>query len=255
MRFRGGARAVALGVLCALIGACGGGSGLFRQYEYEEEMYLSLDGSATIYVNSSVAALHALRGLALDTNPSTPVDRDAVRAYFSTPNTHVTWVRTSRRSRRRFVHVRLEVDDVRRLASAPPFAWSSYQFGRDGNLFKFQQTVGAAAAKDVGDAGWTGRELVAFRLHLPSKIDFHNRNPHDPDGDNLRRGNILVWEQPLADRLRGVPLTLDARMQTQSILYRTLWLFAATFGVVAVGFGVVIWLVLRRGSRRPVEQT
>ena len=56
-------RAVVL-LVAALSVSCGGdGGGLFRQYEYEEEMYLSLDGSATIYVNSSVAALNALRSI------------------------------------------------------------------------------------------------------------------------------------------------------------------------------------------------
>jgi hypothetical protein len=246
----------ALALLCALgCVSCSAAGGLFRQYEYEEDLYLSLDGTATLYVNSSIAALDALRGLTLDTNPATAVDREAVRAYYTTPNTHVTWVRTSRRSGRRFVHVRIEVDDVRRLAAAAPFAWSSYRFGRDGEQYVYQQSVGGSAAKRVGDVGWTGRELVAFRLHLPSKIDFHNRNPLEPEADNLRRGNILVWEQTLADRLRAAPVELDARMQTQSILYRTLWLFGVTFVVVAAGFVLVIWLVLRRGARRPLEQT
>ena len=40
-------------------------------------------------------------------------------------------------------------------------------------------------------------------------------------------------------------------MQTQSILYRTLWLFAATFLAVAVGFGLIVWWVFRRGSADP----
>jgi hypothetical protein len=55
-----------------------------------------------------------------------------------------------------------------------------------------------------------------------------------------------VWEQPLADRLRGVPLALDARMETQSILYRTLWLFGATFIAVAIAFGLMLWWVIRK---------
>jgi len=96
----------------------------------------------------------------------------------------------------------------------------------------------------VTNAGWTGREVVAFRLHLPSKIAYHNALP-----GNLRRGNILVWEQSLAERLRGVPLTLEARMETQSILYRTVLLFAATVIAVAVTFTLVIWWVVRRGAR------
>jgi len=220
--------------------ACGGTS-LFRQYEYEEEVYLSLDGSATIYVNASLAAMNALRGTNFSTSPTARVDRDAVRALYTSPTTHVTWVRESRRNGRRFVHVRLDADDITRLSAAAPFAWSTYSFHRDGDEYLYRQAIGASAGREVGDVGWTGRELVAFRLHLPSRITFHN------SGNDVRRGNILEWEQPLADRLRGAPLLLDARMQTQSILYRTLWLFAATFVAVVAAFVAVIWLVLRRG--------
>ncbi len=237
-------RALAACVLATIAVACSS-SALFRQYEYEEEVYLSLDGSATVYVNTSIAALDALRGTSFDTNPAARVDRDAVRAYFAAASGREPRVTTSRRSGRRFVHIRLFVDDVNRLAAAAPFAWSTYSFARDGDQFVYRQTVGPSAAKDVGAVGWNGREIVAFRLHLPSKITFHN------SGRDIGRGNILVWEQPLADRLRGAPLTLEARMETQSILYRTLWLFAATFVAVALVFVGVIWWVLRRG--RPAE--
>lgn len=240
---RGVSRAFALLVI-ATGAACGSGPGLFQQYEYEEEAYLSLDGTATVYVNSSVAALDALHGASFDTSRTARVDREAVRAYYSTSNTHVTRVSESRRNGRRFVHVRLDVDDVRRLADATPFAWSSYRFERDGGLFVFRQTVGPAAGKDVGTVGWTGRELAAFRLHLPSKIAYHNTR-------GVGRGNIVAWEQPLADRLRGVPLTLDARMESQSILYRTLWLFGTTFLAVAIAFGLILWWVIRKPDRIP----
>ena len=91
---------------------------------------------------------------------------------------------------------------------------------------------------------WNGREIVAFRLHLPSKIDYHNAG-----AANLKRGNILVWEQKLTDRLDGVPLLLDARMQTQSILYTTLSLFGITCVAVAVMFGIVVVWVRRSGTK------
>jgi hypothetical protein len=229
-------------LLCALYLSGCGASNPFRQYEYEEDLYLSLDGSATLYVNASLPALNALRGTTFDTKPAARFDADAVRAYFSSPDTHVTWTRSSRRSERRFAHVRLEVDDVNRLASAAPFAWSSYDFHRDGKLFVFKQIVGAAAGKAVA-AGWSGNEPVAFRLHLPSKVVYHEK------GGDFRRGNILVWEQPLADRLKGVPLTVEARMETQSILYRTLYLFGATIVVVAIGFAAVIWWIVARAGK------
>jgi hypothetical protein len=252
-----------LRALCGLCVLCGtlfdiacGGTRLFRQYEYEEDVYLSLDGTATVYVNASVPVLNALHGTSFDARPTARVDRDAVRAYYSSPATHVAWVRSSRRNNRRFVHVRLEVDDIRRLSAAAPFSWSAYQFYQDGDRYIFKQAIGtrpgAAAGRgpdegrrDAGAAGsWSGRELVAFRLHLPSKIEDNN------SGGDVRRGNILVWEQTLADRLRGAPVDIEARMQTQSILYTTLWLFAATFVAVAIAFLFVIWWILKRAPAR-----
>jgi len=239
------AAALALVALAATLALGCASGGLFRQYEYEEDIYLSLDGSATVYVNSSVPALDALRGASLDTSPTARLDRDGVRRFYTTPVTRVVQVSQSRRSGRRFLHVRLEVDDIRRLGATMPFQWSRYEFRRQDELYVYQQTLGASANKSVGDVGWKGDELVAFRLHLPSKIAYHNARP-----ENFKRGNILVWEQALRDRLRGQPLVLDARMQTQSILYRTLLLFGATFIAVAVTFALVIVLVLRGGRRR-----
>jgi len=238
--------------LCCLCVLCSCGTGFFRQYEYEEEIYLSLDGTATVYVNSSIAAIDALRGASFDTRPTARVDTAAVRVYYATPSTHVTRVSSSRRHGRRFVHVRLDVDDIRHLGDAAPFAWSTYRFEQNGGQYDYLQTIGAAAANDVGAVGWNGRELVAFRLHLPSKIRYHNTKGIES------RGNILAWEQPLADRLRGVPVgsdvssgagVLDARMDAQSILYTTLWLFGLTFLFVAVVFGGVIWWVVRKRER------
>jgi hypothetical protein len=236
-------RVFSLCVLVIAAAACGG-SGLFRQYEYEEEMYLSLDGQATVYVHSSIPALNALRGTTFDPRPTARVDRDAIRRYFTSPATRVTRVSTSRRSRRQFVHVRLETDDVRQLATAAPFAWSTYRLERRDAIIRYQQAVVAPArATDAGaESMWEGDELTAFRIHLPSVVEFHNAG-----ADNLRRGNIVVWEQPLAERLRGVPLELEVRMEPQSILYSTLLLFAAMFGLVAMLFGGIIGWVARKG--------
>ena len=83
MRFR--VRALyALAMLLAA-SACSGTASLFRQYQYEEEMYLALDGTATVYVNSSLAALNALRGTAFDTSPADRVDVAAIRAVLHEP--------------------------------------------------------------------------------------------------------------------------------------------------------------------------
>jgi hypothetical protein len=240
-------------VLCSLCvlgaagaAACDSTSGLFRQYEYEEEMYLSLDGSATVYVNSSRAALNALRGTAFDPRETAPVDRESFRRYFTTPATRVSRVTTSRRGGRQYVHVRLETDDVTALRAAAPFAWSSYLLTRDEETVTYKQAVaGGPASRPEASAEWAGDELVAFRVHVPSVVVDHNAG-----AGNLRRGNIVVYEQSLKDRLLGQPIEIEVRMQPRSILYSTLILFASMFAVVAVLFGVVIWRVVLAGQRK-----
>jgi hypothetical protein len=236
-------RAAVLALIAAAAAAgCGSGGGLFPQYEYEEEIYLSLDGAATVYVNGSVPALDALRGASLNLDAHARLDREAVRRFYTTPVTHVAQISESRRSGRRFVHVKLDVDDVRRLGEAGPFNWSTYDLHLEGNHYLYRQSVGAAVHKSVGTVGWTGRELVAFRLHVPSLVDYHD------GAGNLKRGNILVWEQTLGERLRGAPMVFDAQVRTQSILYGALGLFGATLVAVALMFGIVIWWVRRKGG-------
>jgi hypothetical protein len=215
-----------------------------KQYEYEEEIYLALDGTATVYVNGSIPALVALRGLPLDVKPRALVDRNEIRALYTSPVTQVTRVSTSRRNGRRFVHIRLSVSNIRALQTAAPFAWSSYALAQRGGEYVYTQQVGAAARTSVGDVGWNGSELVAFRVHLPAKIRFHNAPSKE-----VERGNILAWEQPLKDRLSGTPVTIEVRLDTQSILYRTLWLFGLMMVLVAMLFVVVIWWVVRAGRR------
>jgi len=218
---------------------------LSRKYEYEEEIYLALDGSATMYVNASVPALVALRGAPLPLDPTARVDRELVAAFFESPIAHVGSVTLSRRDRRRYVHVRVDVPDVRRLHEAPAFAWSSYRFDSRDGVMVYNQVVTTPAGKDAGSAAWTGRELVAFKLHLPSRVPFHNAPSR-----SIERGNIIVWDQPLADRLKGVPLEIEVRMEPQSILFRTLSLFGLMMLLVAATFVGFIWLLRAKGKRQ-----
>lgn len=228
-------------VLASVAIACGGG-GFFKQYEYEEDVYVSTDGAATVYVNSSLAALNALRGTSFDTRPDAGENLDDVRSFFSTPLTQVVRANSTRRNGRRFVHVRIEVLDLRRLSEAAPFAWSSYRLTESGGELAFRQTVGKAAGGSAGPIEWRGDELVAFRLHMPSRILFHNSR------FGVQRGNILTWEQPLQDRLRGEPIEIEVRTEPQSILYRTVLLFAGMIVAVALTFVLAIWWFIRYGG-------
>ena len=233
---------------CAtVVSACGSGL-LGNEYEYEEELRLYVDGTARMDLSASVPALVALRGVDLDLDPNARVDRAKVRTLFGGPGVEVTSVRESSRAGRRFVHVRLDVNDIRQLSRLAPFSWSTYQFDRRQDQIEFKQVVGASAGKDVGGVGWDGSERVAFRMHLPSVIAYHNA-----PSKRTERGNILEWEQPLTERLKGAPIDVQVNMESESILYSTLLLFGATIVLAGVVFAVVIWRVMRHGREDDAE--
>ena len=217
------------------------------KYEYEEEIYLRLDGSATVNVNASVASLVALRGVDLPADPNARLDRDRVRALFTLPGAQPPRLTLSRRDRRRFVHVSLDVPDVRQLQRQRMFAWSTYRFDRESDSFVYRQRVGAPASQSSPGTSWTGNEMVVFKMHIPSEIPYHNAPSRQTE-----RGNILRWEQPLAARLKGEPLDVEVRMESSSILYSTLLLFGLTVVAAALTFGIVIWWVVRRGRHDDV---
>lgn len=237
--------AVLILITAATVAGCGS---LFkREYEYEEELYLGIDGSATVNVNASIDALVALHGAPLDPRPDARPDREAVRALFSGPGVEVTTPTFFRRDGRRFVHVSLDADRLQRLERLSPFAWSRYAFTQEGESFVYRQVVGRPSGPGVGRTPWTGQEIVAFRMHVPSKVIFENAT------SNVQRGNIVTWEQPLAERLSGAPLELRVDMEPESILYTTLLLFGSTVVAAALVFAAVIAWVVRRGRRANAE--
>lgn len=217
-----------------------------RKYEYEEDVYLRLDGSATIYVNAAVPALVALRDAPLPLDPAARLDRNAVRRFYQAPGVRVASVSLSRREGRRYVHLRLEADDIRALSTAPPFAWSVYGLTVKDGLLVFTQQVTAAAGRDVGEVGWHGDELVAVRLHLPSRVAFHNAPSR-----TVQRGNIIAWEQTLNARLKSEPLAIEARVEQDSILFQTLALFGSMAALALTVMALFIWWV-RRAGRKPM---
>jgi hypothetical protein len=250
-------------VLAAAVAACGGRGPLGPEYEYEEDLTLSMDGSATLVVNASVLALDALRGLSLNPDTAARADqlRDQLRAIYQSPNTNVGRITTWTRRGRRFVGIRVSVSDIRDLPKAPPFAWSKYELRTEGDQVVFRQTLSKPPAPIVQIPAWRGDEIVAFRVHLPARIRY--QNSRYLDGGESRpasRGNILTWEQRLHQRIDGKPIAyaedrtpdvMEARMDRESILYRTLWLFGIAFAAAILVLGGLIWLTMRRGRDEP----
>ena len=71
---------LAAGLLAASLAACS--NPFAPEYEYDEQIYLSVDGSATVVVNSSLPALVALRGAAVDPSYETRDDRASIRTLY-----------------------------------------------------------------------------------------------------------------------------------------------------------------------------
>lgn len=229
---------------------------LARQYEYDEQTYLAIDGSATVVINASVAALVSLRGLDLDPAPQARIGSDDVRRVFEAAGCDVERAgRPWRRSGRRFVQARLHVADVRKASACGVLAWSTYGFELSPEQMRFTQNVGAPtgtvpAAPPAGIT-WDGSELVAFKLHLPSRVTYQNvRRLSDGEPGSVERGNILTWEQRLSDRLAGVPVAMEVRTDSESILFRTVSLFAGAFAAAVIVLILLIWFTIRRGRAR-----
>lgn len=242
-------------VALALVGAAAGCGGILGpEYEYEEQVYLESSGAAEIVVDSSVAALVALRGLRLDASPNGLLDRAQLRAALEAQGCPVTRIPAPwRRHGRRFVQIRITGPDIRTLSKCSLLSWSVYGglVAVSPEAVHYHQDVGAAANGDPGPVNWTGGEVVAFKLHVPSRIlDNTARQLESPKVGQIDRGNILTWEQRFADRRAGVPLALDVTMERESILSRTLWLFAGAVAAAVATLVLAFWWMMRRGRQR-----
>jgi hypothetical protein len=237
-------RCVSVCLALALLTTVACQRGLGKQYEYEEQLYLALDGSAAVVVNASIPALVALRGLHLDISPDARIDRNDVREQFAAPHVRITRVsRPWRRHGRRFVQIRFEVENVKALAELAPLAWSTYDYDSDSQQVVYSQKIGPAANMSLAGVNWDGSEIVGFRLHMPSRISYHNAPTRE-----VERGNILTWEQTLAERLQGAPVDIQVRMDAHSIFARTMTLFLGAVGAAVLLLIAAVWWVRRRGQ-------
>ena len=261
-------RAAVLTITLAALAACNGQRGpLGPQYEYEEDLTLRLDGSATLVVNASIPALIALHGLPLNPDPRARGDelKRQVQSLYSSPYTTARRIDTWTRQGRRFVGVHLTVSDIRSLPQTAPFSWARNELRVDGEQVVFRETLSKPNVPPdaLAKAGLSGDEIIAFRLHLPARIRFQNSHYLDrPESRPASRGNILTWEQRLRHRLEGQPIAyasdrtsdvMEVRMDRESILYRTLWLFGLAFLAALLVIAGLIWLTVRRGRETDGE--
>ena len=184
-----------------------------------------------VNVNASVPALVALRGADLPVDPQARLDRDDVRAFFAGPGAEVTRVSLSRRDGRRFVHVSIDVADVRRLSTAAAVCLV-HAIGSTGGTTRSSSSRWSAPPPARTWATWGGRgdEVVGSACTCRARSRSTTRRAASSAATSW--GGSSRWPSALT----GAPLEMEFQMEPESILYSTLLLFGGT--IVAAGAGV-----------------
>ncbi|HWW94533.1 MAG TPA: hypothetical protein VN375_14290 [Vicinamibacteria bacterium] len=208
-------------------------------YEYEHEFWLRVDGSGTVNVTGRPALFLAFKGLV------TPADeaasREAARQLFERAGLRVRRVTLTHREGRAYLFVSADFADINKLTGSPAFPDLRIALSRAGDNLRL-------------DGGWVRpgpplevqeRDgLMAVRFHLPSKI-----YEHKSATDGVERGNIVCWRQDVAAALRGERLEFGAVMDSRSILFSTVTLFAGAMALATLILGGGLYLVARHGRK------
>ena len=210
-------------------------------YEFDHEFWLKVDGSGSVYVTGRPELWRAFKGLQTQGDDADAL-RQAARDLFERSGLRVRKVTITHRRGRAYLFLSANFDDVNALAGTPAFP--DLQIGlrpRDGHL-----RLEGRWSRPPTPPGppVDGFGLMAVRFHLPSKV-----YGHDNAAGGVERGNIVGWRQDVARALAGDALAFGATIDSRSILWSTVGLFAAA---IATGVGIIavaLFVVFRRGRR------
>jgi hypothetical protein len=204
-------------------------------YEYEEEVFLEIDGSGEIRMSGSteaVAALHDLESTGLE----------PAKALFTGEGvTLVSSVQTERGGRK-FVHVRARFSHWEDLCRLPAFRERGCRFaeGTEGLVLELSLPSPRMKLPESLDP----QALLALRYHFPSTIHYHN-SPGD-----IERGNILSWKRTLREHFAGRPLDLAVRFDRRTILETTARVVGLALGLVLTSIATALFVMVRKGRRQ-----
>ena len=230
--------------------------GLFgKVYEYEEDLYLSLDGSAELIVNASIPALVTLRGLDLPLDPAAQARprRDPRRVHVAADRGHARQPAVAPARAALRADPRCASTDIRKLTDAAPvLVVARTSWPRRTALVVYRQTCRRISA--CGRARSERRLDRRRARRVPAPPAEQDRlaqraRPRDQRAKRHRaRKHPGVGAAP--DRsARRTALSIEVRMDRQSILHRTLWLFAGAFLPPSSSLRFV-WLTIRKGARK-----
>ena len=211
-------------------------------YEYEHEFWLKVDGSGSVYVTGRPELWRAFKGLPVEGKGDDEM-RAAARALFERSGLRVRRVTVTRRGGRSYLFVSADFDDVNALPGKPAFPDLAIALRPADERLRLE----GRWSRPPGPRGppADGGGLMAVRFHLPSKV-----YGHDNADLGVERGNIVSWRQDVGRALAGQALAFGATVDSRSILWSTVGLFAAA---IAAGLGIIavaLYLVFRRGRAK-----
>ena len=211
-------------------------------YEFDHEFWLKVDGSGSVYVTGRPDLWRAFKGLAVD-----GLDEDALRAraraLFERSGLRVRRVTVTHRSGRAYLFVSADFDDVNALARQPAFSDLAIALRPQDGRLRLEGRWSRPSGLD-SDVPTASDGVMAVRFHLPSKV-----YGHDNAAGGVERGNIVGWKQEVARALAGDALAYGADIDSRSILWSTVGLFAAA---IVTGLGIIavaLFVVFRRGRQ------
>ena len=210
-------------------------------YEYEHEFWLKVDGSGSVYVTGRPELWRAFKGLEAQGDDADAL-RQAARDLFERSGLRVRKVTITHRGGRAYLFLSANFADINALAGTPAFPDLQIALRpQDGHL-RMEGRWSRPPARPGPPADAFG--VMAVRFHLPSKV-----YGHDNAAGGVERGNIVGWKQEVARALAGDALAFGATIDSRSILWSTVGLFAAAI-VTGVGIiAVALFVVFRRGRR------
>jgi len=207
-------------------------------YEYEEEVFLEVDGSGEIRMSGSTDVVAALQGL-------DEAGAESAKALFEGEGVEILSAFETERERRKFVHVQARFSDWEKLCRIPAFRDRGCRLAKgptrqDGLALE----LSLPSPRETAPESLDPQAVLALRYHFPSTIRYHN-SPSD-----IERGNILSWKRTLREHFAGRPLDLAVRFDRRTILAATTRVMGVALGLVLASIATALWLMVRKGRRQ-----
>lgn len=205
-------------------------------YEYEEEVYLNVDGSGRLRVSGSSVILESLYD-------APGGSASSMRPLFESLNFELDSVRTTERQGRRFVHVQGRFEDWNDVCGLPAFRERECHLDVDveGSL---ELSFALPSPESVVPRDVPPDAMLAVRFHFPSPVRFHNSIT------GIERGNIIGWKRTVSEHFRGETLEVYARFERRSVLATTAVILGTAVGVVLLSVTVALLWIVRKGRKQ-----